>query len=182
MLNRIEYLAPLAMALLAGAVLPFQATANATVGRLMRSPLWGALISLCVSLLVILPTMAVFRVPAPNLGSVVQGPWWLWVGGVIGALYVAVAASVIPRLGAGGFLVCVVAGQMVAAVLVDHFGLMGLATRPLTVPRIAGVVLMLVGVFLIQGLDRRAALPLSGEGADAVAAQRAQAQHRPVAR
>ncbi len=151
MLNKVELLAPLALALLAGAVLPFQAAANATIGRMMGNSLWGALISLSVSLAVILPTMAILRVPAPNFAAVAQGPWWLWVGGVLGALYVAAAAGVTPKLGAGGFLVCVVAGQMVIAVLVDHFGLMGLASKPLNVYRIAGVLLILGGVFLIQG-------------------------------
>lgn len=149
-MSKTALFAPVAMALLAGAVLPFQAAANSSIGRLAGHPLWAALVSLSVSVMVIVPTLVLMRVSAPNTSAAVQGPWWLWIGGVLGAVYVAAAASVTPKLGAGGFLVCVVAGQMVAAVLVDHFGLMGLATKPINFSRVAGVLLILGGVFLIQ--------------------------------
>ncbi|WP_457329511.1 DMT family transporter [Rhizobacter sp. P5_C2] len=152
MMSKAAVLAPVAMALLAGAVLPFQAAANSTIGRMAGHPLWAALVSLGVSLLVIVPTLALLRAPTPQTTAVLNGPWWLWIGGVLGAIYVAAAASVTPKLGAGGFLVCVVAGQMVAAVVVDHYGMMGLASKPISLQRIAGVALILCGVFLIQGL------------------------------
>lgn len=150
-MNKAALFAPVALALVAGAVLPFQAAANSMVGRLAGHPLWAALVSLGVSVLVIIPTLALLRVSAPDTAAATHGPWWLWVGGVLGAVYVAAAAAITPKLGAGGFLVCVVAGQMVAAVLVDHFGLMGLATKTINLPRLAGVALILGGVFLIQG-------------------------------
>lgn len=69
---------------------------------------------------------------------------------MLGAIYVAGAAALTPKLGAGGFLLLVVAGQIIASVLVDHFGLMGLATKPINIAKIAGVVLILGGVFLVQ--------------------------------
>jgi transporter family-2 protein len=84
------------------------------------------------------------------MSKAIQGPWWLWIGGVLGALYVGGAAALTPKLGAGGFLVLVVAGQIIASVLVDHFGLMGLATKPINLAKLAGVVLILGGVFLVQ--------------------------------
>ena len=113
--------------------------------------LWGAFTSLTVSSLVVILALLVLRVPAPDMGKALQGPWWLWVGGVLGALYVAGAAALTPRLGAAGFLVLVVAGQIITAVLADHFGVMGLAGKPLNLARLAGVVLILCGVLLVQG-------------------------------
>ncbi|WP_231409594.1 DMT family transporter [Ralstonia solanacearum] len=153
MLNKTAMLAlvPLGMALAAGAVLPFQATGNATAGRVLGHPLWGALTSLSVSSIVILVTALLLRIPAPTLGAAIHGPWWLWIGGVLGAVYVGSAAAVTPKLGAGGFLVCVVAGQILAAVLVDHFGWMGLMPKPINLARAAGVVLILAGVLMVQG-------------------------------
>lgn len=79
------------------------------------------------------------------------GPWWLWIGGVLGAMYVAGAAALTPKLGAAGFLVLVVAGQIITAVLADHYGVMGLGGKPLSLARVAGVVLILCGVLLVQG-------------------------------
>lgn len=142
-------LIPTGMALAAGALLPFQAAANAASARALGHPLWGALTSLTVSALVVLITSLVLKTPAPTIGNAFHGPWWLWIGGVQGAVYVGGAAAVTPRLGAGGFLVCVVAGQILAAMLVDHFGLMGLATKPINLTRLAGVVLILGGVLLV---------------------------------
>ncbi len=143
-------LIPGAAALAAGAVLPFQAASNAAVGRAMGSPVWGAMTSLVVSAIVILMTAVVLRTPSPNVGNAVSGPWWLWIGGVLGAVYVGAAASVTPRLGAGGFLVLVVAGQMIAAVIADHMGLMGLSPKPINLTRVAGVVLILIGAVAVH--------------------------------
>ncbi|WP_410953515.1 DMT family transporter [Pseudomonas sp. S1(2024)] len=142
---------PFALALLAGAVLPFQAAGNAAVGRALGHWLWGAFTSLTVSSLVVIFALLILRVPAPHMSKALQGPWWLWVGGVLGALYVAGAAALTPRLGAAGFLVLVVAGQIITAVVADHFGVMGLGGKPLSLARLAGVVLILCGVLLVQG-------------------------------
>lgn len=141
---------PVGLALLAGAGLPFQAAGNAAVGRALGHPFWGALTSLMISTLVILPMLGAQRASAPAVGSALQGPWWLWIGGVVGAIYVGGAAAVTPKLGAGGFLACVVAGQMVVAMLVDHFGLMGIEAKPVNLVRLAGVGLILGGVLLVQ--------------------------------
>lgn len=157
-------LLPVSLALLAGAMLPFQVAANASLGRVLGHPLWATLVSLCVSLAVVVPALLVWRVPLPALSGLALGPWWLWVGGVLGALYVAAAATLAPQLGAGGFLVCVVAGQMVAALLVDYFGLMGLPARPIPMLRLAGVALILLGVWLAQ-MPGKAPLPSAPEAA-----------------
>lgn len=143
-------LVPVAMALLAGAFLPFQATLNGAMGKTLGHPLWGAMVSLAVSAIVLLPLLWVFNVPAPRLTSALQGPWWLWIGGIFGALYVVSATAYAPKLGAGSFLVLVVASQMIVALAVDHFGLMGLTPRPASLVRFVGVALILAGAVLIQ--------------------------------
>ncbi|WP_406819035.1 DMT family transporter [Pseudomonas sp. KnCO4] len=150
---------PVVMALLAGAVLPFQAAGNAAVGRALGHWLWAAFTSLTVSSLVVIAALLLLRVPAPDLGKALQGPWWLWIGGVLGALYLAAAAALTPRLGAAGFLVLVVAGQIITAVLVDHFAVMGLGGKPLNLARLAGLLLILVGVVLVQGNWAAGSLP-----------------------
>ncbi|HDS1679446.1 TPA: DMT family transporter [Pseudomonas putida] len=142
---------PVAMALLAGFVLPYQAASNAAVGRALGHWLWGAFTSLAVSSVVVITALLILRVPMPDLSKAVQGPWWLWIGGVLGALYVAGAAALTPKLGTAGFLVLVVAGQILTSVIVDHFGLMGVASKPVNLARVAGVLLILGGVLLVQG-------------------------------
>ena len=71
-------------AIITGAVVPFQAGANAAMGRALGHPLWGSVVSLCVSLICIAPILAVARVKAPALGQLAHTPPWVWIGGMVG--------------------------------------------------------------------------------------------------
>ncbi|NMG66034.1 EamA-like transporter family protein [Azoarcus indigens] len=141
---------PMAIAVAAGAAVPFQAASNAALGRALGHPLWATLASLGVSVLVVLPLMMLMRVPAPALGTAAQGPAWWWLGGVAGVAYVTAALMLTPRLGAAGFIVSVIAGQMLASLLIDHYGLMGLAPKPAGGWRVAGIALILLGMAVVQ--------------------------------
>jgi len=120
------------------------------LGRALGHPLWGTLSSLSVSVLVTLPLLLLMRAPSPNVGAAVQGPWWWWMGGVAGVLYVTAALMLTPRIGAANYIVCVIAGQMLASLALDYFGLLGLPARPVGVARLAGVGLILLGMVLVQ--------------------------------
>jgi len=138
------------LAVLAGAVVPLQAGANAALGRSLGHPPWATLVSLLVSVVVIAPLLLAGRAPTPNFGEALRGPWWIWIGGVAGVLYITAALTLAPRLGAASFIVAVIAGQMVISMLIDHFGLMGFATKPISLARMLGVGLILVGMVVTQ--------------------------------
>jgi len=78
------------------------------------------------------------------------GPWWMWTGGLIGAIYVAVSLNLAQRLGATVLVAVVLIGQMIAAILVDHYGLFGLDQQEISPLRILGVICLIVGVVLIR--------------------------------
>ncbi|TSE10301.1 DMT family transporter [Mesorhizobium intechi] len=137
-------------ALLAGAAVPFQAAANAMLGRLLGHPLWATFVSLGVSVVLIVPVMAGFKLPVPAVGMAIKGPWWIWVGGAAGVVYITAALLLAPKLGAASFIVAVIAGQMVASLVIDHFALMGFAHRPVTVARFAGLALIIGGLVVTQ--------------------------------
>nr|WED69683.1 DMT family transporter [Pectobacterium colocasium] len=118
--------------MLAGSIVPFQAASNAALARALGHPLWATLVSLLVSICVLLPILFAARIPTPTVGPALQGPWWIWLGGVAGVAYITAALLLTPKLGASGFIVCVIAGQVVASLIIDHFGLMGLAVKPAT--------------------------------------------------
>ncbi|EFH12931.1 DMT family transporter [Pseudoroseomonas cervicalis] len=142
---------PLILAAIAtGAVVPFQAGANALLGRTLGHPLWGSCVSLCVSLACLLPLMALARVEAPALSQLAQAPRWIWIGGLAGVVYVTGALLLAPRLGAAGFIAAAIAGQMLASVLVDQWGLVGLPQKPVSLPRLAGLGLILLGLLVMQ--------------------------------
>lgn len=143
-------LLPLLVALFAGAAVPFQAGSNAALGRLLGHPLWATLVSLAVSILMVIPALLVLRAPLPQLATLTQAPWWAWLGGVAGVAYITAALMLTPRLGAAGFIVCVIAGQVVSSLLIDQWGLMGLAQRPVNGMRLAGVGLIVLGMLVVQ--------------------------------
>ena len=77
-------------------------------------------------------------------------PWWQWTGGLIGAAYVLASIVLAPRLGAATLVAAVVAGQMLSSLILDQYGLVGFAVHPISPIRLAGAVLVIVGVILIQ--------------------------------
>lgn len=145
---------PLLIALVAGAAVPFQAGSNAALGRLLGHPLWATLVSLLVSVLMVLPALWVMRAPMPQVAALTQAPWWAWIGGVAGVAYITAALILTPRLGAAGFIVCVIAGQVLSSLIIDQWGLMGLPARPVNTLRVVGVALIVIGMLVVQFATR----------------------------
>jgi len=140
----------LLLATFAGAVVPFQSAINVNLGRGLGHPLWATLASLMVSILVLLPIILALRLPLPSLTFISKAPLWMWAGGAFGVCFIALALMLLPKLGASGFIALALAGQVVASLVLDHFGLFGLVERHLTLPRLLGAVLLIAGVALIQ--------------------------------
>ena len=109
-----------ALALFIGMLLPLQALINASLGKQTFGPVFASLASFMVGTGVLLAWWWLSRpvfVPAA-LGKV---PWWAWTGGMIGAVFVASATLLVPRLGAASLICLVVAGQLAGSVVLDHF-------------------------------------------------------------
>jgi len=138
------------LALAAGTCIPTQAGINARLSLWARSPILAATISFLVGTVVLTGYILAARLPLPALRSAAAQPWWLWSGGVLGAFFVAVTIYLAPRLGATNMLAWVLAGQMLAAMTLDHFGLLGYPLHPLSLGRLAGIVLLIAGVLLIR--------------------------------
>ena len=143
----------LLLAVIAGAVVPFQSAINANLGRGLGHPLWATLASLLVSIVVLLPVIVAMRLPLPTLAFITKAPLWMWAGGAFGVCFISLALMLLPKLGASGFIALALAGQVVASLALDHFGLFGLVERQMTLPRVLGAVLLIAGVVLIQFSD-----------------------------
>lgn len=140
----------LLIALIAGALMPLQAGVNAQLSRWVGSPAAAALVSFAVGALGLFAYCAVLRTQVPAWGALASSPWWVWVGGLLGAVFVTAAASLAPRLGAATFISLTIAGQMLVSILLDQFGLVGFAERPATPLRLFGALLLVAGVLLIR--------------------------------
>lgn len=138
-------------AALAGAVVPFQGGANATLGRALGHPLWATLASLAISALCVLPVLILIKAPLPMIGTLAEQPKWVWIGGVAGVIYITAATLLMPRLGAAGFMTAVIVGQVVASLAIDYFGAMGMAARPVDPARFLGAGMVMLGAAVMQG-------------------------------
>lgn len=138
-----------AVAVIAGALVPFQAGSNAELGRALGHPLWATLVSLVVSIVIVIPIVLAMQAPVPELARIWHLPVWAWLGGVAGAIYVSSALILVPRVGATSFIVCVIAGQLIASLLLDYFGWMNLPVREVSLGRVLGVVLVMVGMVTV---------------------------------
>ncbi len=140
----------LLMALLAGISVPTQAGINAQLGIWTRSPVLAATISFAVGTLTLITYTLVTRIPMPSLANAGNHPWWVWIGGALGAFFVTATIILVPKLGATTMVTLVLAGQMLASLLLDHFGGLGYPVHPISLGRIAGVLLVCGGVWLIK--------------------------------
>ena len=86
----------------------------------------------------------------PSLDQVPVAPWWAWLGGVFGALFVTTSVIAVPRVGTVATFGAIICGQFIGAVLIDTFGWLGVEPIALTPGRLLGVGLLIAGVFLIQ--------------------------------
>ena len=132
-----------------GIGLVVQVGMNSTLRAILGSAIVAALISFVVGSLALAAFVAVTRAPLPLRSQLAAVPAWAWLGGILGAFYVASSVIVGPRLGAATLLALVVLGQLGTSLVVDHFGWLGFAQHPITLVRLLGAALLFAGVVLI---------------------------------
>ncbi|MGH8249346.1 MAG: DMT family transporter [Steroidobacteraceae bacterium] len=142
-------IAAMTLTALVGASLALQIGLNATMSRHVGSPMAAALINFVVGSLVLFVIVLLGRGSLPLLAQAGAAPWWAWAGGFLGAMFIAASTAFGPLIGGATFLALLVAGQMIAAIAIDHYGVLGFPVRPVDGWRIAGALLVVAGVFLL---------------------------------
>jgi transporter family-2 protein len=141
------------LALIAGLAVPIQFAANARMGQAAGGPVTGATISFflgtAVLLLVVVGILLVGRGESPTVPSATEIPWWAWAGGFLGAFYVSMSIILTPRLGASTTIGFIIGGQMIASIVLDHFGLLNLPTSPASLPKLGGAALVIIGAIIV---------------------------------
>jgi transporter family-2 protein len=137
-------------ALGAGISVAVQQVLNGSLRGSLASPAWAGFFSYLGGLLTMIVVLLAWREPFPSWKLMAATPWWAWSGGILGGVFILLVILLLPSLGAATLLALVVAGQMSAAVLMDHFGAFGLAQHSLSVSRLLGVGLVIAGVVLIR--------------------------------
>ena len=145
-----KFILLLILAFAAGMLAPVQAGMNARIGKALNDPFYAALISFAVGTAGLLAYALAGRMDFASIRTVSGVHWTLWLAGLIGAFYVTATIVLTPKLGTALTFGLVVAGQLVMAVVMDHFGLFGMPVQTVNWPRLTGIVLIVAGTMLIR--------------------------------
>ncbi|MEM1105497.1 MAG: DMT family transporter [Pseudomonadota bacterium] len=138
------------MAVLGGTMIAAQGVVNGRMASAMGGPMQAAFISFSIGWLALLALNLALGQSVSPARALETAPWWAWLGGVMGAVVVTLAAFAVPKIGVATYVSAFIAGQLTAALFYDHFGLLGQTVREITPLRLLGVGLMGAGVFLIR--------------------------------
>jgi len=142
------------MAFISGAVLTMQVGINGKLLIHLGNPILTSFISFLVGTIGLgfaYTFVVLFGVQTvPSLQSLSLISWWTWLGGLLGAFYIFTVIFVAPKIGFANMFSLVVAGQIILAILFDHFGALGNQIHSLTALKAIGVALLVTGVYLIQ--------------------------------
>ena len=136
------------VAALVGMVLPLQVLINARLGAMTQGALFASFVSFLVGTLALGVVLLLSRPAWPGGRALLALPPWVWLGGVIGAVFVFCGTLLVPRLGAAGLICLIVFGQVAGSLVLDHFGVLA-QTRPVDLTRIAGALLVCIGALLV---------------------------------
>jgi transporter family-2 protein len=140
----------LVMALITGALIPIQASTNAAFSKSVGNPYVTGLMVFIVGLAGMLLFTLVSGTSIPTAKQLGEAPLYGYLGGIIVATYVVMITILVPRLGVGTAIGFIVTGQILFAVIIDHFGLFSVAPRSIDITRFIGVVMVVGGVYLVM--------------------------------
>jgi len=131
-------------------MLAIQGSINTQLTTYLKHPLQGAFVNFFVGTICLIGMNFIFKTHMPDWGHLKSAPWYLFVGGILGAIFVSSVIFFIPRIGVTTVLAASIAGQLIAASVIDHYGYFGVNIHTISTGKIIGIVLLLGGIFLIQ--------------------------------
>jgi bacterial/archaeal transporter family-2 protein len=131
-----------------GGMIALQAPINSNLGKRIGT-LPAASLSFAIGTALLVVLALVFGGGFGRIGEVRHLSWVYLTGGLLGAAYVTTVLLTVRSLGAGGVTAATIAGQLTAAVIVDQLGILGLEKQVVSAPRVAGIVLLAAGTFLV---------------------------------
>ena len=137
------------LAFLCGVTNSTQSGVNAELRRSINNPIYAAIISFASGLLGLILITPFFKESVPTIDTLKSLEWWKLTGGVLGAFFVTTVILSIQKIGSANMICLIVAGQLMTAMVLDHYGLLGFKLHQINGWRIAGGVFIVGGVYLI---------------------------------
>lgn len=137
------------MVVIAGAFLPMQGSMNSKLAKAGENPVYASMISFTIGVLALV-TYILLTSQNVSWKGLKDAPSYSWLGGVLGAFYVTVIIFAFPKIGPGLTFGLVVAGQLITSMVMEHFQIMGTPHQPISLGRIVGVLLIIIGVVAVK--------------------------------
>jgi transporter family-2 protein len=137
-------------ALIIGGFLSIQGSINTQLSSFLKHPLQASLTNFLVGTVILLLLNIALRTSMPTMSEMKSVPWYLFLGGAIGAMFVTSVVLLIPQIGVTSMLAASIAGQLIIAAIIDHYGFFGISVHAISLSRVAGIALLILGIFLIQ--------------------------------
>ena len=141
-------------AVFAGMAVATQTAVNGYLGVAANSPIKASVISFTVGTIILTIICIVLRLkngkPEPKEEKPAKNPWWMWIGGILGGLYVLVNIHLSRIIGTGMTIILLLVGSTTGGILVDHFGIFESPKKVVNGQKILGALIMILGAAAIK--------------------------------
>jgi bacterial/archaeal transporter family-2 protein len=136
----------------AGMLTTVQIAINGGLGSVLNSPVRAAFVSFLVGTLTLIALVSLKDRTFAGLKNTFNqnAPWWIWIGGILGGLYVLINVHLVGQIGTGKTVILVLFGQVTGSLLVERLGLFGSTKNKIAWVQIVGLILMVSGIIIVQ--------------------------------
>lgn len=140
-------------AVVSGMLMAIQTAINGYLGKILDSPIHASFISFTIGIICLILINLLLKTRIMNLKYAIEqgiSYWWIWIGGILGALYILCSSWLVPLIGTGQVVVLALFGQLLFSALVEHLGLFESVRNKISRSKVIGLSIMFVGVIFIK--------------------------------
>jgi len=134
----------------AGIAITVQSGINSQLRAVIQHPVMAAFISFLVGTVALALLLLFSKDVLPELGQYSNAKWYQYTGGLLGAFVVTVTLIAVSQIGAANMFVLIIAGQLTTAVVMDHFGVLGVRENPMNMQKLIGIILVVCGAYIVN--------------------------------
>lgn len=134
----------------AGIAITVQSGINSQLRSAIQHPVMAAFISFIVGTVALAVLLIFSKSALPELAQYSTAKWYQYSGGLLGAFVVTVTLIAVAQIGAANMFVLIIAGQLTTAVLMDHFGVLGMRENPVNLQKLIGILLVVAGAYIVN--------------------------------
>lgn len=138
------------LGVISGGLIALQAVTNGVLNSKMQSVFWSAAVMFGIGFIALLLLAIVIEPQHPVASNLKSVPPWSLVGGLVVGCYLLTMTSIAPKLGVPLALLSVILGQIIFAMVIEHFGFLGVSVHAIDIKKVIGLILVAAGIYLIR--------------------------------